>query len=268
MIIPAPSFSGINIAGFEIKFYALGYLIGLYLVMKFLMFDLKRDKIVFSKDEIYSLGVVVLIAGIVGARLYHIFTSLNLYLFEGNIKWLAMLNIRNGGLGIPGGIIGGALGGYLWSKRNLSYNYLTLLAYTLPNVLIAQSVGRIGNYFNQELYGRPSSSFLKLAVDPEYREAGYTQFTYFHPTFLYEAVACLSFFIVYHLLLKGFLNNNYLKIGYYFFVYGVSRFFVESLRIDPSAHFAGFRLNQVTSLLFITVSLFFLYSGSRKKFNY
>ena len=260
MIIQPPLIDGLNFGFISIKFYALGYLVGFFLVYRLFIVDLLWARVALEKDEALSIGLWVFLGGIMGARLYHVLTSLNLYIPDNHINLLAMLNIRNGGLGIPGGLFGGLLAGYLRIRlvKERDFSFITIVDLILPNILIAQCVGRLGNYFNQELYGRPLKTGLRLMIEPEFRPENFPNITTYHPTFLYEALGCLFFFLLYRFYFKFKLIKAGTAAGYYFLSYGFVRIIVESFRIDPALEFAGQRINTWVSLFLMVTGLILL----------
>jgi prolipoprotein diacylglyceryl transferase len=124
--------------------------------------------------------------GIVGARLYHVITDYQLYFGPGRPP-LNALKIWEGGLGVWGAVAFGVLGGYLVARRR-RIAFPAVLDAIAPAILVAKAIGRLGNWFNQELFGRPTTLPWALQIAPQYRPPGYEQFATFHPTFLYEMV--------------------------------------------------------------------------------
>lgn len=260
MIINPPLIDGINLGFISLKFYALGYLIGFFVVYRLFITDLLWARVSLVKEEALSIGLWIFLGGIMGARLYHILTSLNIYFTDYRPDLLAMLNIRNGGLGIPGGLFGGLLAGYLRIKlvKDREFSFVTIADLILPNILIAQSIGRVGNYFNQELYGRPLNTGLRLMVEPEFRPENLQNIPTYHPTFLYEALGCLFFFLLYRLYFKFKLIKAGSASGFYFLTYGIGRLIVESFRIDWAPEILGQRINSWVSVLLIVIGLLLL----------
>jgi prolipoprotein diacylglyceryl transferase len=135
----------------------------------------------------------VVLAGIIGARIWHILTPPPSMVAQGiTTKWylmhpLDMLNIRNGGLGIPGAVIGGALALWIYCRRK-GISFLTWADVAVPGVALAQAIGRWGNFFNQEVYGLPTNLPWKIYIDPLHRVEGYQTYEYFHPLFFYESL--------------------------------------------------------------------------------
>ena len=150
----------------------------------------------YPKDGIYDIAFWVVIAGVIGARLYHVITDYEL--FEHDL--FKAVEIWKGGLGIWGAVIGGGLAVVVVTRRR----HMDTLAVTdcmAPGIVLAQAIGRWGNWFNQELFGKPTTLPWGLEISPAHRPFGYAQFTTFQPTFLYESLWCLAIFGA--LLLRG-----------------------------------------------------------------
>jgi phosphatidylglycerol:prolipoprotein diacylglycerol transferase len=205
----------------------------------------------------------LLIAGIIGARLWHIFTPPASSLIDGRNPYfiypLDMLKIWNGGLGIPGAVMGGALALFIYCRvKKISFGaWVDAIA---PGLALAQAVGRWGNFVNQEVYGMPSSLPFpfSIAIDPAHRLAGYQEIERYHPTFLYESI--------WNLLNMGlllFLSQKYkekMKQGdiflVYMMVYAVGRFALEYVRIDYSPVIGtSININQTLMAVVFIVSL-------------
>jgi prolipoprotein diacylglyceryl transferase len=177
-------------------------------------------------------------AGLIGARIYFDITT-PAYIPH---HWWGVFAVWDGGLGVWGGIAAGAAAG-VWRVRRTGGSVAVFANAIAPALLVAQAVGRIGNYFNQELFGGPTSLPWALHVDPGFRPAGYTHFTTFQPTFLYEliwdlALAAALVWLGHH---RGIRPPGLFAL--YVAGYSAFRMFEESLRIDPSEHFLGLRLN-------------------------
>jgi prolipoprotein diacylglyceryl transferase len=207
-------------------------------------------------DEVALWGVP---AGLIGGRLYFLATSWS----EVPDHWWGPFAIWHGGLGIWGGIAGGTVAG-LWVLRRRGADIPAFLDAAAPALLVAQAIGRVGNYFNQELFGGPTSLPWALEIDPEHRPAGYAQDAAFHPTFLYE--------IVWNLALAGLLVHLGARhrvrppglFALYVAGYSLGRIGEELLRVDPSHHIFGLRLNFfVASLLCVIGIAWFLRSQGR-----
>ena len=186
------------------------------------------------------------LAGVIGARLYHVATDVEK--FYGN--WGDVVAIWNGGLGIPGGLLlGGAVGMYVTHRRGIGIAVAATCA--APAVPLAQAIGRWGNYFNQELYGRPTDLPWALRIDAENLEAGFAVGTTFHPTFLYESLWCLGLCFVLLWIDRRWRPAPGQLIAMYVIGYGIGRFWVEGLRIDEADQVAGLRFNQWVAITMI-----------------
>jgi prolipoprotein diacylglyceryl transferase len=250
--IPTPVNSAIGIGPLTIHYYALCIIIG---VAAAIWLGNKRYRAFASNSE-QSIGVVADVAiyavpaGIIGGRIYHVITSPAQYFGE-NGEPLDALKIYEGGLGIWGAISLGALvAWFAYRKRSKNLelpSFRQFLDALAPGILIAQAIGRIGNWFNGELFGRPFTGPWALEIPLSKRPIGYLEYETFHPTFLYETIWCL---LVAALLI--WLTPK-LKAGQgfaiYVALYCVGRFGIESLRIDDANEILGLRLNLWTALI-------------------
>lgn len=201
----------------------------------------------------------VLIAGIIGARLWHIFTPPESMVEQGRTTvWyllnpLDILNTRQGGLGIPGAVIGGVFGLYLFSRRR-KLDFLLLTDIAAPGLALGQVIGRWGNFVNQELYGAPSTLPWAIPIDVQNRLPGFEIYETFHPLFLYESLWSLGNLII--LLWIGRKYQARLKTGdiflVYLIIYPVGRFMLEFLRLD-AAYLGGINANQ-TLMAIVAIS--------------
>lgn len=195
--------------------------------------------------------------GFIGARVYHVLTDYDLYAAD---PFPGVFEVWNGGLGIYGGVVGGFLGVLIFARvRGISP--LMFADAIAPGLILAQAIGRWGNYFNQELFGRPSDLPWAIRIAPENRPQGFQDATSFHPTFLYESIWNVLVFFVLLYVARRFASR--LKNGdvflLYVSLYSVGRFFVEALRIDPAFLLGDFRGNLfVASVLALTFALIFL----------
>jgi prolipoprotein diacylglyceryl transferase len=202
-------------------------------------------------EDITTIALWAVPAGLVGARLYHVITDWRTYFPDDPV---GALKLWEGGLGIPGGIIlGVAVGVYVGRRKGIRLPVgLDVVAPALP---LAQAIGRLGNWFNQEVFGRPTDLAWGLEIDPGRRPAGYEQYATFHPTFLYEGL--------WNLALMAFLiwidRRRVLRPGNVFVLYvggyGLGRLWVEALRIDEASLVLGLRVNIWTSLLAIAAAV-------------
>jgi len=250
--IPTPTNSVIGIGPLTVHYYALCIITGVAVAIwlgnrRYRTFAINSEP---SIGVVADVAIYAVPAGIIGGRIYHVITSPAQYFGE-NGKPIDALKIYEGGLGIWGAISLGALVawfGYRKRAKDLDLPSFRLFLDALaPGILIAQAIGRIGNWFNGELFGRPFSGPWALEIPVSKRPIGYLQYESFHPTFLYEAIWCL---LVAALLI--WLTPK-LKAGQSFAIYValycVGRFAIESLRIDDANEILGLRVNLWTALI-------------------
>jgi len=167
---------------------------------------------------------------------------------------LDMIDIRRGGLGIPGAVIGGVLALFFYARAK-KISFSRWVDYIAPGLILAQGVGRWGNFVNQELYGAPTSLPWKLYIDPQHRLSGYQDVEYYHPLFLYESI--YNFAIMGFLLFISRKYQSKLRDGdvflVYLILYPIGRFFLEFLRLDPSS-VAAINANQTVMGVIAIVS--------------
>ena len=260
--IPTPSSSTLELGFFTFHYYAISILLGIILAIW--LTKKRYEKLGGNPTDISDLALVAVPAGIIGGRIYHVITSPQQY-FGKNGSPVAALEIWRGGLGIWGAIALGALGAYVFFKvAKTSLTFYQLADAIAPGLLIAQGVGRFGNWFNAELFGKPTSYFWGVEIPISSRPVGYESFPTFHPTFLYEAIWC---FLIAFLILRLRIFENFSRAGFvfvfYVMAYSFGRFFIESLRIDEANLIFGIRLNLwVAGLLFLGALGLFLRRNS------
>lgn len=218
-----------------------------------------------TPGEVSDLAVWGVPFGLVGGRLYHVATDWQLYFGEDKNPVTA-LYVWRGGLGIWGGIAMGALG-VLIGARLRGIKLLPILDAIAPGVLVAQALGRWGNWFNQELFGRPTGLPWALEIDEQHRPSGYLDQATFHPTFLYEFLWCLVAFVVIIWLDRRLQLGHGRVAALYVMAYTLGRFWIEALRIDEVqlSDVGGLRFNQWTSLvLFALAAAYFVWAGRRR----
>jgi prolipoprotein diacylglyceryl transferase len=254
LFIPSPSRAVWEIAGFPLRAYALCIIVGI--VVGMVIATRRWGARGGTSDTMEMVVAVAVPCGIVGARLYHVATDYHLYFGPGRNP-VDALKIWEGGLGVWGAIAGGVLGAWLVARRR-QIRFLALLDAVAPGLLVAQAIGRLGNWFNQELFGRPTTLPWALEIDPEHRPAGFEQFDTFHPTFLYELVWNLAAAVVLVLLDRRLRLGHGKVFALYVLLYTAGRFWIEALRIDTVTQIAGFRLNNYTSLILFLAALVWL----------
>lgn len=250
---------GFNIGPLTIRFYAIiiitGAILGSWLAARLA----KRA----GRDPEIILDILpwLLIGGILGARLWHVFTpsasnqAMGITTQNYLRNPIEILKIWKGGLGIPGGVIGGALTLIIYCKAR-KLNFLEWADYIAPGLLIGQAIGRWGNFVNQEVYGGPSNLPWAITIDPAYRISGFEQVAKYHPLFLYESL--LNFLAAGLLVLinrkwrkKLFAGDLFLL---YLVLYPTIRFFLEFMRLDPSP-VAGININQTSMLVVLVIAV-------------
>ena len=252
--LPSPSTSVWHLGPLPVRAYALGIIVGIlvavYLTNRRLM---ARGA---GPDDVWDVAKWAVPFGIAGGRIYHVLTDPELY-FTSGAHPIDAVKIWDGGLGIPGAVALGALGAWIGCRRR----GLRLASFgdaAAPGIVLAQAIGRVGNWFNNELYGRPTNLPWKLQIHcwdiPAGRavtcaSTGSTQLGYFQPTFLYELLWNVALAAVLIVAGRRFALGNGRVFALYIFGYGLGRLWVESLRIDHANHILGLRLNIWTALL-------------------
>ena len=214
--------------------------------------------------EVSDLAVWAVPFGLIGGRLYHVVTDWELYFGEGQNPVTA-LYIWRGGLGVWGAIAMGALGVVIGARLR-GIRLLPLLDAMAPGVLVAQALGRWGNWFNQELYGRATDVPWALEIDPAYRPADQLAQPTYHPTFLYESLWCLAAFALVVWLDRRLQLGHGRVLALYVMAYTAGRGWIETLRIDEvqMSDVLGLRLNVWTSIvLFLAAAAWFVWAGRR-----
>ena len=264
-LIPSPSLSSFSVGPLTIHFYALCIITG---IAAAIWIGRKRyANLGGNPDDVSEVAIWAVPFGIIGGRIYHVITSPSQY-FGANGDPIDALRIWEGGLGIWGAISLGAVGAYLYFRTHkTSLNFRQLLDSLAPGVVVAQAIGRIGNYFNQEVFGRPTELPWGLEIDPVNRPIGFESYSTFHPTFLYELLWCL---VVAALLIKlpGVLKQITSKQGdvfaLYIFGYTAGRVWIENLRIDEANLILGLRLNIWVSLVVLITASAYLIASKRR----
>ena len=256
--IPSPSSSYLELGPLTLHFYALciiaGIAIAIWLGDKRLRAINPELKSVVADVAIYAVP-----SGIIGGRIYHVISSPSDY-FGSSGSPLDVFAIWKGGLGIWGAISLGALGAYIGYRRiarnrpEISFpSFLTFLDALAPGILLAQAIGRIGNWFNVELFGGPLKNWWALEVPIGSRPSGYTDYETFHPTFAYEAIWCVLISILLIALTKRLQQGQ--TFALYIALYCLGRFFIEGVRIDSANEFLGLRQNEWVSVVIGAVAL-------------
>lgn len=253
--IPSPSSGTISLGPLTIHMYGLMLLAGIIASVWLTgrrWIAMGGDWDLVMRCAVWGVGF-----GVVGARLYHVVTS---WSEVPNPKWQGAFEVWRGGLGIWGGILFGTVAGVLVVRRD-GASIRGMMDAVAPGLLLAQGIGRIGNWWNQELFGKPTSLPWALQIDPVHRPAGYLQYSTFHPTFLYELVWDLLGAAVLVWLDRRFRIKRPGLFALYVSWYCAFRSYEEVLRIDPGSHYYfGMRLNFYVSVgVFVISTAFFVW---------
>jgi len=245
-----------QLGNISIRWYGIIFAIGV--TVAYLLISKLADISRLPKKHLEASLYIVMIFGLVGARLYHVSDQWNYYSQHlGDV-----IKIWQGGIGIYGGLFGGFIGLILYSRLK-KYNLLRLLDVIVPGVLLGQSLGRWGNFFNQEAYGYPTSLPWAIKIDEVSRIKGFENYQYFHPTFFYESALAFLGVIILVVFFKTMHKTSGLTFSLYLIIYGLIRLFVEHFRIDTWEQ-NGLKIAQVVSFVFI-ISGIVLFIFIRKK---
>jgi len=253
--IPTPIISVLELGPFTIHFYALciiaGIVIAVWLGDK--RFKSHGDNL---ENVVADVAIWAVPFGIIGGRLYHVITSPNEY-FGKNGDPIDAFKIWQGGLGIWGAISLGAIAAYFAYKNLKKKKELPAFGYFLdalaPGILLAQAIGRLGNWFNGELFGRPTDLPWALEIPQTLRPSDYASFATFHPTFLYELIWCVLIAAV--LILRAKPSAPGQVFSLYVGLYSMGRLFIETIRIDEANTIASLRVNVWISAIVATLAL-------------
>jgi prolipoprotein diacylglyceryl transferase len=255
--IPSPSSSGLQLGPYELHVYGLMYVVGITLAIA-----LTRSRWRAAGgnpalvDDVALWGVP---AGIIGGRVYFDVTTPQ-YIPH---HWWGVFAVWDGGLGIWGGIALATVVG-VWRVHRVGANVRAFMDATAPGLLFASGIGRIGNYFNQELFGGPTNLPWGLTISPAHRPPGYLADAHYHPTFLYELIwdVALGLFLIW----LG--RRTTIKppglFALYVAGYSAFRIFEESLRVDPSNHFLGLRVNEYVAIVLTLIGLAWFWRIQRR----
>ena len=251
-----------SIFGIDIRWYSFLILIGI--IIGVLLLEREAKKFNYPKDLIFNMCFWTIIIGIIGARLYYVLFNFSYY--KSNI--LEIFAVWNGGLAIHGGLIAGAITIIFFAKK-YHLNFLKLLDMAAPSLILAQAIGRWGNFFNAEAHGIATTySRLQELLVPEFIIKGMNiGGIYYLPTFYFESLWCLLGFVVL-LIIRRY---KYIKIGattcIYLMWYSLGRFFIEAWRTD-SLMLGGFKVAQIISvILFLTGLVYLIYLSRKGKYE-
>ena len=250
--IPSPAEGVLHIGPLAI--HAYGMMIALGVVAAVWLAGRRMESAgVGTRDDMSSIAMWAVAAGVVGSRLYFIVTDKSQPWREPS-RWL---KIWEGGLGIPGGLLAGVIVG-AWAIKRRGLSVPGVLTAAVPGVPLAQAIGRLGNWWNQELFGRPTTLPWGLEIDNAHLPAGYATGTLFHPTFLYEALWNLTLCGLLIVIDRRMKLRPGRLLAVYVAGYFTGRFWIEGLRIDPANSGGGLRLNQWVSVFVVSAAVIYL----------
>ncbi len=245
-----------SVGNFKIHYY--GIILAIAVGSAYYLLQKRAISYGVSKEEAENISLLLLVSGFIGARLYHVISSWDFYLY--NLP--AIFQVWNGGLSIFGAILGGLIGLVIFRRWFTKLNFLPMLDWLAPSVVLGQVIGRFGNLFNYEAYGLPTNLPWKMFVPEQFRIGEFRLESFFHPLFVYESLACLLILLI---LLKWVDITKVLDIkekpgqvfSIWLMLYGLVRLGTETLRVD-SPFLGDIKQNFLVALIAIAISLFFL----------
>jgi phosphatidylglycerol:prolipoprotein diacylglycerol transferase len=247
-----------------LSFHWYGFLLVIsILIGLFLTINLAKKKNIKS-EKIFDLSIYLIFFGFIGARVYHILSEINYY----TKSPLEIFYIWQGGLGIFGAFIAGIIVIYIFSLKN-KIPFLTLIDLIIPSFVLGEAIGRWGNWFNQENFGKPTNSFFGIPIEWKFRPLEYLSNEYFHPTFLYQSLYNFLLFVFLIFLIKK--KEKFIGTGkifaFYLIFYSLGRFFIEFIRINYQPIILGLRLAQFICLIMFISGIFLFKFSSKNSQN-
>lgn len=250
-----PSSILFSVGNFDLHYYGLIMFIAIFAGIFVMSKVAKKYYPQLSSDTLLDILPIIIICAILGARIYYVIMDFSYY-----AKYpTEILEVWRGGMSIHGGLIGGVAAGIVLSKK-MQFSFFKYADVFSFGLLIGQAIGRFGNYFNCEAFGKPCDLPFKLFIPEVRRPLEFAGYEYFHPTFLYETLWNLFVFFVLLYLMRKFAA---LRNGTFFFMYlmfySVGRFFIEFLRVDSVLNIGNVPIAQIVSVLVFFVSIIFVY---------
>lgn len=256
----------ISLGSIEIRWYAIFILIAFLLGMLLVKKEIKKLNL--DENIIMNLCFYLVIVSIIGARMYYVIFEFDQY--KDNL--IDIFKVWNGGLAIHGGIIAGIIFTYFYCRK-YKINLLQITDVIAPSLILGQAIGRWGNFFNSEAFGSQTTldtltqlHLPKFIIDGMYIKV-HGVYNYYHPTFFYESLWCLIGFITLLLIRKCKKIKIGQITGFYFIIYGIGRFFIESLRQD-SLMFLNLKVAQIVSILMILIGIILCIISTKKSKKY
>ncbi|WP_328971474.1 prolipoprotein diacylglyceryl transferase [Streptomyces sp. NBC_00239] len=258
--LPSPSTGVVNLGPIPLRAYAFCIILGIFVA---LWLSSRRWAARGGyKETVGDIAMWAVPFGLVGGRLYHVITSPEAYFGAGGDP-IRALYIWEGGLGIWGAIALGGVGAWIGCRRQ-GVSFLAFADTVAPGVALAQAIGRWGNWFNQELYGRPTTLPWGLEIDPDKRPSETIDLATYHPTFLYESLWNVGVAVLLIWASRRWALGHGRTFALYAAAYSVGRFWIEYLRIDEAHSFLGFRLNNWTSVVVFVGAVAYLVISTRR----
>ena len=259
--LPSPEQGVWYVGSVPIRGYALSILLGILVAIY--VGDRRWRARGGLAGDVADVAIWAVPLGVIGGRLYHVATDWYTYFGEGGRGLVAALRIWDGGLGIWGAVALGGVGAWIGCRRRgiLLPPFGDAIA---PGIALAQALGRFGNWFNQELFGGPTTLPWGLEISPQNRPAGYEQYATFHPTFLYESLWCVLVAVVLIWVDRRWRIGHGRIFALYVLLYSCGRAVIESLRIDTANHILGIRFNVFTSIVVILGAGIYLWVSARR----
>lgn len=246
----SPGDLAFSIGAVDVYFY--GIIMSISIFLGILVILKLRDKFFqdISSDKIFDISFMLIISGIIGARLYYVILDYKYF-----IKYpLEIFAVWNGGISIQGAIIGGIIAGIFYVKKH-KISFFRYADLFVMGLVFGQIIGRWGNFFNSEAFGLPTNLPWKLYIPYNNRPIEYRHYEFFHPAFLYESILNLFIFIILFLILKKYTSRQNGFIFYsYIILYSIARIIVETIRLDSILTINGLHIAHIASILFIFAS--------------
>lgn len=262
-MLSAESSVAFHILNYPIKYYSLCMFFAISMGSILSFFIAKKYYKEISLEVFLDMLPIIILSGILGARLYYVLMDWAFY----SKHLIEIFLIYKGGLSIHGAILGGFIGGYCYIKKhklNL-WKYADVFTYGL---LLGQTIGRFGNYFNTEAFGKPCyySDFICLNIPEKYRPIEYLNIEFFHPTFLYEAIFnIIILLILFFVIKKAVQNYDGIVFFSYLGLYSIGRFFIEAIRVDSVLNIGNMHIAQIISLILILFSISMIFKLKSNK---
>jgi len=259
--LPSPSRGLWHIGPIPLRAYAICVVLGIVVGLWVASWRYRRAG--GRPGMILDVATLAVPAGLVGARVYSVITGFGQYFGTGH-DWTGVFRIWDGGLGIPGAIVGGALGAWLACRRERAA-LAPIAGAAAPALAFAQAIGRWGNWFDQQLYGRPTTLPWAVEISPEHRLAGYVNFALFQPTFLYESIWDILVGVAVIYAARRFLLPGNRTFALYAGLYALGRFVTDGMQISYSVRLWGMRIDQVLMILILVGAAVYLYLTRRQR---